>query len=389
MAMNGSFKPTLIYSTATGNGVTNDTAAIQAAIDALHAQGGGTLDFAVGTYKVTTLRYYDGIVFRGISPKSCIILGTAGSDIFAPHTSYAGSYTDQVIFEKLGISGGLNSINLGQVGATNLVVRDCEFVTPSNAGFVVGAWMERCVFDHVQFIGGSYGFTLTNNGNSGSNYVDKTEFRSCRFTQQSVNGFFKDSARTCSTNTLTNCMFDNIGQDPFWMNGPAHDWIFLNLYFEANGTSGPALADTTGGIASGSRTLSVSSATNLAVSQQVTIQGAGVGGIDLVTTISAIAGTNVALANAGAAATTTVTGIGVTNALYDCMHFASTGIKVRMNILGGNIGDGTGTNDRIRYAIDTRGATCLGQGGYNFHPIYDPDSSNTFTNWSGTIRTHS
>ena len=38
---------------ATGNGVTNDTQAIQAAVDAAHAAGGGSVYIPSGTYIVT------------------------------------------------------------------------------------------------------------------------------------------------------------------------------------------------------------------------------------------------------------------------------------------------------------------------------------------------
>jgi polygalacturonase len=40
---------------AKGDGVTDDTAAIQAAVDYVFSAGGGTLAFPTGTYRVTTI----------------------------------------------------------------------------------------------------------------------------------------------------------------------------------------------------------------------------------------------------------------------------------------------------------------------------------------------
>jgi polygalacturonase len=50
---------------AVGNGVTDDTAALQAAIDAVHAAGGGTILFPTGTYMITMVNAYAGIIFQG------------------------------------------------------------------------------------------------------------------------------------------------------------------------------------------------------------------------------------------------------------------------------------------------------------------------------------
>jgi len=50
---------------ALGDGVTDDTAALQAAIDAVHATGGGTIFFPTGTYMITMVNAYAGIIFQG------------------------------------------------------------------------------------------------------------------------------------------------------------------------------------------------------------------------------------------------------------------------------------------------------------------------------------
>jgi hypothetical protein len=48
-----------------GDGVTDDTAALQAAVDALHAQGGGALYFSPGTYLVKSVVLYEGLTLCG------------------------------------------------------------------------------------------------------------------------------------------------------------------------------------------------------------------------------------------------------------------------------------------------------------------------------------
>jgi hypothetical protein len=58
---------------ATGNGTTDDTAAIQACIDYVNSLGGGTVFFPAGTYYVGQLYYYPGIAFLGVGPASKLL----------------------------------------------------------------------------------------------------------------------------------------------------------------------------------------------------------------------------------------------------------------------------------------------------------------------------
>jgi hypothetical protein len=50
---------------ARGDGMTDDTRAIQAAVDRVRAQGGGTVLFPPGTYQITTVNIYPGITYLG------------------------------------------------------------------------------------------------------------------------------------------------------------------------------------------------------------------------------------------------------------------------------------------------------------------------------------
>lgn len=56
---------------ATGNGSTNDTAAIQRANDAVHAKGGGRVSFPPGTYIAAGIQQDSGVEFSG--PRSAVL----------------------------------------------------------------------------------------------------------------------------------------------------------------------------------------------------------------------------------------------------------------------------------------------------------------------------
>lgn len=71
-------KGNLVYNVkaylAVGDGSTDDTTAIQQAIDAAHAAGGGTVSFPAGTYKITAeLTLYSDVTLQGVSMESSII----------------------------------------------------------------------------------------------------------------------------------------------------------------------------------------------------------------------------------------------------------------------------------------------------------------------------
>jgi hypothetical protein len=66
---------------ATGDGATNDTTAIQAAITAA-ASAGGTVFFPAGTYKVSTLTFGSNITFRGSGRKASTLTQIVGTTDF-------------------------------------------------------------------------------------------------------------------------------------------------------------------------------------------------------------------------------------------------------------------------------------------------------------------
>src|ERR1043165_2428873 len=117
---------------AVGDGVADDTTAIQNAVNWTSGANRGTIYFPVGTYKVTNpvTFNYDGnlsICFRGEGSAS-LIQGTVNGYIFdrslvTPNNTIGGR-----IFEKLSLVNGSSTANTGciRVGSSSGVyIRDC------------------------------------------------------------------------------------------------------------------------------------------------------------------------------------------------------------------------------------------------------------------------
>lgn len=92
---------------ATGNGTTDDTTPIQAAITAACNAGGGVVFFPLGLYSVSKLTYNcSGVIFRGVGNRQSTLLmraGTAGAMLTPVDTPTYG-YTD-IVLEDLRFEG--------------------------------------------------------------------------------------------------------------------------------------------------------------------------------------------------------------------------------------------------------------------------------------------
>lgn len=89
---------------ATGNGTTDDTAAIQAALDAVKTAGGGVVRLLDGTFIVTQIKLRDGVELWGSGRGATTIKLKASSntDIFIKHASDTGLQTG---FRHLTVNG--------------------------------------------------------------------------------------------------------------------------------------------------------------------------------------------------------------------------------------------------------------------------------------------
>ena len=106
---------------AVGNGVADDTAAIQAAIDAMEAAGGGIVFLPAGIYKVTVeLTITHGCIITGCGTHSTIIHpATATQNTFHVQTDHAVFISDLMIYSSDGEkTGGAGIYIEGATAAT-------------------------------------------------------------------------------------------------------------------------------------------------------------------------------------------------------------------------------------------------------------------------------
>ena len=80
--------PPTVYDVTTygaqGDGQADDTGPIQAAIDAAHSRGGGTIVFPAGTFRITgPLTVYSQIIFRGAGVRTTVIRKSNGGGRYA------------------------------------------------------------------------------------------------------------------------------------------------------------------------------------------------------------------------------------------------------------------------------------------------------------------
>jgi hypothetical protein len=154
---------------AVGDGTTNDTAAIQAAIDACLASG-SALYVPSGSYKLTSqvnVALYTGVPGRGL-----IIYGEGwGSRFIIDHTGNGFSVTCspsfgfyQSVFQDLYFTDGSASPSriIYNNGAINTLVRDCIFHNATvTTGCVVndnayGLTLQGCIFTNIVGTGAFY-----------------------------------------------------------------------------------------------------------------------------------------------------------------------------------------------------------------------------------------
>ena len=355
---------------AVGDGVTNDTAEIQAAIDVVLAAGGGTLYFPVGNYKVTSLLLTSETRLLGAGINATFITGTTGSDIITFPSS--GGWGHCAI-EHMTLSGGDNQLVVPSTVdyITYIRVRNVNFSGPVNACVKVGSQIEEWQFENVLLSGGAYGFKRENTGSNP--LFDKSTFTNVICGEQSKNGF-KIEGTLSNGITWINLTINHAREHGFYADIGARSWVFINANTEGGGYGGSD-SPTTGSITAATNTLVLASATGWVNGDTCTVRGAGSNGADLITSLTNLVGTTATLA---ANASITVVAEKTTNAKWDDFHFAST-IASSANILwiGGVIGTGSTASANLRYGINGAGIggywTVIGTSNHAGFPIYDPN----------------
>lgn len=171
---------------AAGDGVADDTAEIQAALDTLDAAGGGTLFFPAGQYNISAqVNVPSNVILMGVGYASRIHMTVADTQMFQVAGEVGVGFRDLRLTGQGGFTTpGSGAIRLGlgsaNNGATDCWVEGCWLVGVSNSGITIGSQSLRCrvVNTHVESAGeeGVYllgqqcsvvGCTILSPGNAG------------------------------------------------------------------------------------------------------------------------------------------------------------------------------------------------------------------------------
>jgi len=116
---------------AVGDGTTNDTTAVQAAINAANTAGGGEVFFPNGTYNVrTALTLYSKVALRGVRGRSTLLIGGTQTSGIAVVSRISPSIIDLIV-------DGNASTTINQLvfvsGGSGLTVARCRFTNVATA----------------------------------------------------------------------------------------------------------------------------------------------------------------------------------------------------------------------------------------------------------------
>jgi hypothetical protein len=155
---------------AVGDGVADDTAAIQAASLAVANAGGGILHFPEGTYRYTRLTIRSGVIFEGVGAQKTFLVCTdfttldsgvsIGSSIRKPDD---GTRASRAGFKGIFFSTGAAGTAANQATYQNIIginLCACEFTTIEECGFG-GFGQGAIVFSRAEAGAEGLGFTNT------------------------------------------------------------------------------------------------------------------------------------------------------------------------------------------------------------------------------------
>jgi hypothetical protein len=149
---------------AVGDGVIDDTAAIQAAIDSASSSGGGTVMLPSGTFKVTSLVLKEFVEIEGQSARDTIINATAGAT--AGLFTIAAGPVQLTSIRNVRLSGQASLNNFTPLNATQWAF-DVEAVADGSTTGGLWYFEMKNVWitgfnNGVRMVGGSTGFLLPN-----------------------------------------------------------------------------------------------------------------------------------------------------------------------------------------------------------------------------------
>jgi hypothetical protein len=230
---------------AVGDGVTDDTAAIQAALDLLQAQTIGKVFFPKGTYAHTGLTiavsaYLDNFIIEGENPKSTILKNTStGSGLTIGGT--LGSepvYGEIKSIQILGSSSSNHGIQVSEAG--RILFEDVWSISNGGSGFhYTNAWSPtfiRCRADDND----EYGIYLK----GGTNHdINGAYFEGGAYSANTLDGIYIEAATDDDTisGELINVGFSNNIRNGIWCKTPA--LRVIGCFFEFNNNSGLKIGD--------------------------------------------------------------------------------------------------------------------------------------------------
>jgi len=189
---------------AVGDGVTDDTAAIQAAIDAIEAGGGGTLLLPEGTYIAAGLQIKHKVYLQGSGEAATTLkLKNSANTYLLADTRYANNVT----------------YSSGPYGIYNLTLDGNKANNTAGSCFICQSFAST--FRDVTFQNASdYGAivtTVTANGSNILNTVPDNRFENCFFKYNEKAGFYgKDANNILADEMFVGCVWYNNGDSGYY-----------------------------------------------------------------------------------------------------------------------------------------------------------------------------
>jgi hypothetical protein len=189
---------------AVGNGTTDDTAAIQAAIDAVSAAGGGTLLLPEGTYIVAGLQMKAGVYLQGSGERATTLkLKNSANTYLIADTRYVNN----VLYSS------------GPYGISNLTLDGNNANNTSGSCLIIqtyaSTFRDLTIWNAPEH--GVITTTVTANGSDILNTVPDNRFENCHFQYNKKCGFYgKDNNNILADQMFLGCTFFGNGQSGFY-----------------------------------------------------------------------------------------------------------------------------------------------------------------------------
>jgi hypothetical protein len=226
---------------AVGDGVTDDTVAIQAAIDAVIANVGGQVFFPYGTYAFTTLDISDSTSITLLGPNhrmsgdgATLTTAVTGSGIAVDARN-----ADNFMIENLAIKYSSSSftgvlLHLGWSGTggstkakiVNSRLASTNAITVRTAVLVHLSGTHTVVFDHVAFDGADKGVIGLTGVFDSTDFSNGITFNGCSFESTTTSHIYNPGVAW----TFVGCVFEAVDGDPNAMTGVTNAGRNVSFY---------------------------------------------------------------------------------------------------------------------------------------------------------------